>query len=584
MKKFRYVLILTLCACLSFFVGTTLGCNKQVELTLVGWENYTDSASYGEIYQLENHAVDVDGNLYTISATVKDSKNNNVDVEYFKFMVSDYDGYEIAYSFKYEGKSYSKAVQLKVTAAAPMIEIAKAELFFPGKSYAIPQALITDYIDGDIANYTVEIFKKTASGAQKVDGAITGNEFLISELGDYYFLYSAVNSNNVASSKALEFSMADINDYLPYVVEVNESNASKIYYEGNSSRSKFVSKTTDELKDIAGDYKGNAVKFTADYGYEGQFKVKNIYPKETLDLIAESYNSVSLWYAYDIFELAGKEGQGNLMFMDNNGTPKDGVQITYDCFFKRANAITTVGISDEKIWEKLTISVEDYIALVSINEYEYFTLFGLANRNNLLDPSKSGIYISDICFENKVETVATVTKATSAIINLDNYAGHSKYLHASKQELVAIDGDYNGNAIKMLVTNAYKDRYRVNNVYTQEQLNSIKEKFNTVSMWIAYDLKPKNDGVASVRHLAANTYGNDVLHHNFFEKAGLITTVTQAEKTQWKKVSISIDDYISLLNATNFEYCVLFGLVATNVDTENSAIYLGDIIFENITR
>ncbi len=584
MKNVKYILLLTLCACLSLFIGAMVGCTKQVNLTLLDWEDYVDSVSYGEEYQLENCAVDQNGNVYSITATVKDSNKKQVDVKYFKFIVSDYDGYEIKYSFSHKGTTYSKTVQLNVTASAPMIEIAPAELFFPGGNYDLPIAIVTDYVDMQISDYTVEIYKKTDNGDQKVENAIADGKFTISELGDYYFLYSAVNSNNVTGYKTLEFSMESIDDYMPYVVKVNEENASKIYYEGRSDRSKFVDSTADELKSIKGDYVGNAVKFTADYGYEGQFKVKNIYPKETLDLIAESYNSVSLWYAYDLYELAGQEGNGNLLFMENNGTPQNGEQIVYDCFFKRANAIDTASITDEKIWEKLTITIEDYIALVEENDYEYFTLFGLANRNDVIDPQKSGIYISDVLFENVVETVATVTKATASVINLDNYAGHSTYLHKSRDELSKISGDYSGSAIKMLVTNAYRDRYRVNNFYTLEQLNQIKQKFNTVSMWIAYDLVPESGTTCSVRHLVSNTYESEPLNANFFEKAGLIVTVNQTDKPTWKKVSISIEDYITLLSVTEYQYCVLFGLVATNIDTENSAIYLGDIFFENIAK
>ena len=178
--------------------------------------------------------------------------------------------------------------------------------------------------------------------------------------------------------------------------------------------------------------------------------------------------------------------------------------------------------------------------------------------------------------------VVKVSQATSSLITLDNVV-NSNAVYRSASNLSGLSGDYEGNAVDYYVTNAYRNRYVVTNVYSETELQEIKKDYNSVSMWICYDLTASDTAnEANVRHPAGGTYGSDKLSVSFMEKAGKLTTISTTSETnkKWQKITISIDDYLSILSENNYEYFVLFGLVVTNINPSSSSIYIGDITFE----
>ena len=577
-KNAKKIFISALGAGLSFIAAFCLGCKSAEKLSLSdSWHDETVGAVYGSTYHTESYVSDVNGNSFAIDCSVTDSKGATVELFNGTFVVADYDGYVLKYFFNHDENDYSKTVTLVTEAAAPMIKILGKELFFSGGIYSLPQAVITDYIDGEINDYNVEIYKKTKDGAEKQENAIVDGNFKLTEAGEYYFLYSAKNSKQSEGFATLDFSVKSLEEYMPYAVDISNEDSSYIYYDGNPARSKFVSKKSNEMKAITGGYSGNAVKFTTDYGYEGQFRAKNIYPKESLAEIAEKYDSVSLWYAYDLTEPSGKEGLGELLFMTNNGT--SATPLEYKCFFNYAGALGTAYIKDELIWEKLTISIDEYISLLQENNYEYAILFGLANRNDKVDPSKSGIYISDIVFENIVPAIAEIRKGNYRQFSFNGNSTSDYISYVPGKNLTDFDGDYSGNAVKYKIFAGHNGQYRATNPYTAEQLNAIKTQYNTVSMFIAFDLQLKEGQTADSMYvnMLPATSGT-----SFLSSAGITGTgFSKTYQKKWAKVSISVQDYIDGLSSDG-KYFVLFrcGDIPAGVDKEKSGIYIGNVFFE----
>ena len=115
------------------------------------------------------------------------------------------------------------------------------------------------------------------------------------------------------------------------------------------------------------------------------------------------------------------------------------------------------------------------------------------------------------------------------------------------------------------------DNYTVNNSYTVEQLTKMKETYNTISLWVAFE-----SSIGSISFLNAGAYSNDTLSVNFRQKAN----VTSATIGVWTKWSVSIDDYISLIEAHGNSKLTLFGGKPATKGV--FGIYFGDIFFEYV--
>ena len=580
MKRKTFLLtVLSIICLLCLSIGSLFGCNSSIKTTLVDWENSTDSTSFGTYYQVENVVYDIDGNAYNISAKVVDSNKKAVSCSFNKFIVSDYNGYTITYTFKNKGEVQTKKVELSVTAAKPMIRIdGESEIFFVGGSYLLPACTITDYIDQQINEYTTQIYKIGQTQDQIIEHNQQTHSFKATEVGEYYAIYTATNSKGVSNSARLDFTVENVNDYLPYVVKVDEQNYSRIYHDLQESRRTYVKAGSGELPAFSGEYEGGAIRYTAQHGYDGNFRVKNIFPQEVLEeMLADGeYTHVSLWWAYSLInkkDESDNELDGEIYLLNENTT----LQTQYDCFFEKADALGTYYTVDGKVWNKLTITIEEYISLVARNNYKNFILFGLANRGDLINDVGSGIYIGDITFETPqtlyMHDVNSIT-AKNYTYNGGNNVNYVKYA----AEIPKFTGDYSGNAVSYKAFPAYSNLYRVNNKYTEAQLNKLKENYNKVSVYVAFS------GMESMRFLAAGTYGEGenqvVLSANFREKAG----VTNTDLNVWNKWTVSIDDYIELIAANNNEYFTLFGGVPTYASgTEKGYdIYVGDVVFEYV--
>ncbi|MBE5749460.1 MAG: hypothetical protein E7340_05575 [Clostridiales bacterium] len=367
-------------------------------------------------------------------------------------------------------------------------------------------------------------------------------------------------------------------------VKVGEPNVNKVVngthknYSVNNDTSLLGFASADTLTDFTGEtYMGNAATVKPVSSYSIGYKVKNNYTLDELNRIAEDYNTVTLYYAVNLTELASG---GYLNFL----TSKNYNSFTENSFFGKAGIYGTKYVSANKVWNKVSISISDYIAIATESEgvaTSSVVLFGLGNPSNISADS-SKIYISDIIFELVVSP--EILTVTSANYKTFNYNGNTtttylNYAAAGSTELSAISGDYEGNAARYKPVGAFNGEYRVLNTLTQTDFATLKKVYNSVSLWWAFSLTKTADS-HYINFLAESGGGK-----SFLLTAGISSTrSTTSNKHQvWQKATISIDDYIALLEANNYTHCVLFGLGGpVGIDQSNSAIYIGDIFFENV--
>lgn len=338
------------------------------------------------------------------------------------------------------------------------------------------------------------------------------------------------------------------------VDETNYTNVSNSDMNGSRTY-----KTADEMT-LDGGYTGNAVAFRG--GANSNFIINNTYTTEELKSISKDYNRVKMWVSFGI--------TAGTVYLFTSG-------------FEGIAAPGTTGHSiangKANVWISWTISISDYIAL--IGENEFFRPWGYDPEHNLYAegvPVAIDYYFGNVEFGYEKPTVVTVNENTHTYIyNPDGV--NNEYISAESLKALNIAGEYTGNAKRFMLKHptltaggANNGSYRIKNDYTEEQLLEFKEKFNTVSVWMA---ATGIKGATLVSYTAA-TYPN-----YFAAKAGGASFNSTAE---WKKISLSIDLYMELLALNNYAYCPLIRLTTYNGTTfeEEAWFYVGDVFFENV--
>ncbi len=230
--------------------------------------------------------------------------------------------------------------------------------------------------------------------------------------------------------------------------------------------------------------------------------------------------------------------------------------------------------------------MDDYLSILSANNYEYFVLFGLVVTN--INLSSSSIYIGDITFEIEVPThVVDMSNATSPVyLSWSAGTGNKGMVEATDVDATS---EYKGKAQKLQIYNCSGDGYAwaITNNLTEEDFELIKKQYNSVSMWYAIDVVDSDGGTAADTWLAQPGYGNHK-QNNFLNMAGQAAKRVGSSTTtngKWQKATISIDDYITLVNQRTDGKVLLIAMTGFQnglVAGADSFVYFGDIFFENI--
>lgn len=332
-----------------------------------------------------------------------------------------------------------------------------------------------------------------------------------------------------------------------------------------------------ELADFTGGYTGNAKRFAGKWTNR-TFRLKNAYTVEQLKQIKKLYNSVTVWFAVDNIA-SGTMTLFSSWTSDDKSTTVDYLSGKAKCPDGKTGGFTK---EENGAWNKWVVDIDDYIALataadgVTANEYIY--LFYTYNQSLVAQDGKEiYVYVGDILFANVDITdypnLVKMTQSTHTKV-YNNDVKTQSYITAAELATLHIAGEYAGNATRFqLIGSAVTNSgYRFNNEYTTEELNKFKTKYNSVSMWVAMT------GITS-KTVSINKNGID----NHFSTVGKAVEFTTTPT--WQKLTVTIDEYMTMLAANDNKYCSLMATASWNGATfdENGVyLYFGDIYFENV--
>ncbi|MBQ3046802.1 MAG: Ig-like domain-containing protein [Clostridia bacterium] len=341
-----------------------------------------------------------------------------------------------------------------------------------------------------------------------------------------------------------------IGDPVPLIVDENTYSD----YVNGDVPNKFIG--AEELAElsIAGDYAGNATQFmikgkVTNAGY----RIKVPYTEQDFDALKADYNTVTMW-------LSATGVLTNSFNIDTGVTT----------FAKLAGA---GGFGVTPKWQKLSITMDQFISLVDF-ETGTASVLATAHWSEGTYTDDVSLYFGDMIFEYVEPTILKVNADNyTKIYNDSDGALNNARTFVTNAECVTagITGDYTGNATKFPTVNRFN---KYTNPYTVDELNSIKNDFTHVTMWWAF---------------TSTNEGKVYLYDSGIE--GVVAPGTTAyTKNTWYKWTITIDQYIQLAAANNYEYvCPMYttgdgsgGLSAMYSTASNTNFYFGDMYFEYI--
>lgn len=555
-KKILTIAAITCLGCVTVACGKgDGGSSPSNEVVLVGFENETISVGLGETYQLDLLGYTETGRPYGVQATVKDSEGNEVEALHGKFIVDQKEGYTITYTFG----TQSRTVTLNVGAnKKPVLSLEASDVLVRCNEglYTISEATAYDYYDGNL-EVEVEVFKATDNGNVSVEYDADTNQFMPTEVGEYYVIYKATNSaGNSAEWKVTVYSYGAFASGNPWdkveVLEIDSDDYTGMYNPDVASA--FVRAGSEELAGIKGDYAGAASKFRV---YTNpNYRLTNYYTTKGLAEISKKYSHVSIWFAVTGITW-GK------VYMMNDGD-------SFYCKAIEGNQELTAETCG--IWQRWIITFEDYIQLLQINNYQYCKLFrSWCDAYN----GEAYFYIGDAEFCNYTPSVLEVDgKTANRVYMFDGVADyHFEYADAAR---LGFEGDYDGGAAKRAwVSNT---GYRVATSYTAADVDALAEQgYDKVTLWFALGGQPHTgdqsvfvrdggmDGKPTFVGIGAKKLG-----YEFFGASGLQTN-------NWYKLTISLDEFKSTLSDGYFNLVASWDWASGG---QGCTFYIGNVYFE----
>lgn len=564
----------------------------ETPATLVNFKDEALEVGYGAMYDLELMATDSEGKTYAVKGEVVKKDGTPVETLNGKFVVEDKNGYVITYSVTFAGETVTRKVTLTVKALKkPIVSLTGSlSVVMLGNTCTLPTAEGYDYFDGDLS-VTAEVYKRGEETDAKLEYDADNGTFTPTETGDYYVVYTASNSADVAETVYVDF-------YVRKQVFVSNENTPKTVVPAtletvynNDITEKFVENGEgSELATLKGGYTGNAVRLSL--SNNAGYNFKNTYTALEIADFAEKYNTVSFYIA-----ATGMNG-GTAYLMNKNGES--------NTFSGLATKGTNFPITPDMMgqWFKFSVSMEEYISLLEQTNFDYVNIFNSwlnkvtfpdLNENGALDANERGFYyVGDMEFSYEAPTVVEINE-TSYVRIKNNDKTETYIANGAGSAIENFTGGYTGNAVHY--TGNGNRGYRAQNDFTLEQLETIKTMYNSVSMWIAVD------NIAS---------GNQGMHYDWIEAGTFLSKAVCKNKDKalftaedngvWYKYTVSIAEFIKLCTTTdettgetvvNDSFYLfltypnnLIPLTDANGDGEMTAhdcnVYVGDIFFENI--
>ena len=338
----------------------------------------------------------------------------------------------------------------------------------------------------------------------------------------------------------------------PIAVDVSENKGISGYnptvrnialYDGWGYYGEFVEAGNSSLSALTGDYTGDVMTMNA--LSSTNYRLQNKFTEAELNAIAKDYAYARIWIA-----VVQKEEE--TLKINASSSHLISTAFTFPEYGK---------------WVKFDIPMSNYISLLSNNEYKFCNILNFSNSAG--GNAKSIFYFGDVEFVEWPETYAIL----DAGVNYNAWR-EGDYQTGGKSALCTDElnfaGGYTGSVAKI---KRYKSKtYFMTNPITSEELaNVYKQHYNTVSIWVA---QTKNTAYDSNQfHIT----GTDTTYFAYYVNSGSAVTV---EWDTWTKLSISMDDYCSLLAANNYSAGIRLNKTPW-IEKEDGCLYFGDMFFEN---
>lgn len=336
-----------------------------------------------------------------------------------------------------------------------------------------------------------------------------------------------------------------VTDPAPLIVD--EDNYTNVFmYNGATTYSTYVPAESEEIAGFTGGYTGNAVKVSSGSGMT--YELATLYTQEELEKIALSYNTVSFWLAPSGIEKT-ETGAGVQYFMH-----------TDTLAYKMNNDNMSFTSVDNGVWRKITVTINDYIALSNEASQKAAYTQPVAKLFYLYtDGCKSTTqwYIGNVefGFDPLLMQInsGTVNKSYEVFVT-DGSSRTYKYLEAGNSETASFTGDYTGNAVRIPLQTwswgpwNHAAPYLMASQYTGTQLKAYADKgYTHVALWFAVNgIETGDIGFGEIEL-------SSVKYPNFLYQAGYgDVKLTSADNGKWQQVVIPIHVYDSLLSARTY--------------------------------
>lgn len=525
LKIFGLLAILSLSfgivACKSNSSAGNGGGNSLPSVKLVDFEDTTETVGLHDLYQLHLVGTDTEGRTYPLTAVVKNSENEEVKVTSGKFVIAEKTGYTITYMFNLNGKTQTRVVTLSVAPLKePLLQVDGYDSVLSlGSSYTIPVATATDGFDGELTPET-KVYKVAGNEEMAVeDGAFTPDT-----AGKYEICYKATNSGGLVAEKRLEVIAYNnpkiFGSHSPQALVDVEVGMKNVFTDPANNMT-VVSADSEEIANFTGGYKGNAARVEL---ATAQYYMENTQTMEELSESLSAYSHISFWVAVDGIDtgstwLIGLLGASDPIKFNN----------------------TTNGQ-----WMKLTVKTSEYEALLRASKYEKMLIVynWIDIETGAATPAKGEkiyFYFGDVTFHNIEDDFFKMDEAAGrSIYNHDTYSAVMG-VYKTADQLTHIQGEYKGDAVAVNPSMGL-----MTNPYTEEQLIQLKaEGYTKITFYIAVD-GITGDGALMIRGDMGTGYTVNLLSYIDAVNAN-DGGFSANEKGQWRKMSITIDDYITFL-------------------------------------
>lgn len=435
--------------------------------------------------------------------------------------------------------------------SAPEITVSGGGTVVKGMEISVPEAIVTDAFDSDL-RATVKAYKKGAEG-DDTEVTVDDGKFKVEEAGEYYLVYTAINSKGQTVTKRLDYIAKEPSE-LVNIVTVDENSAGNDIYNPDipAPHVVYVAADSEEIRDFTGGYKGNAVRLYV--ANNPNYRIKCELTPDAVRAIAKEYNTVTMWLAVKGITGSGK----NTYVFDPVEKPKPNDK----------RKILTFSADNMGQWVKVSMNAEAFAGVCGSDGFVSFQIWN--EGNGYTGGQDVHIYVGDVRFENVVP------------IEVHNNDFESTRTLMAKEEWTedGITGDYEGNAVRF--TGDYANTgYKYAHPYSEQQLGAMKSQgYTTVTLYVAVKYETQEG-----RELYfTKGYEEEDSFYSFCYKAnsGANYTFNSASDNigKWIAFKISLATYIEMVRADSAGFKP-FGLWREPATWPDNTVYyyFGELVF-----